>query len=444
MSEDIPHFVESSLYLRLALPILCLYMVHADTNVVLVFILGIQVSIQVTHMAEAAATIGLVASIASLIDLSAKVASRIRDFTSKSSDVPETFRSLSTRLPLLTATLYHIQSQAEAGHLPEDVSRALNAVVDDTSEQISTVQISLSKMLPSFGASKLEQASKALKSLAKEDRIQQASEKIYRNNDALVLYQTTRHVEPANERQGVLPESSNGSVLVTARNREATFKLVGNDEDILKVESMSESHALALFRKKLKGKDKEEEVLELLQHLDYMPLAISQAATYIRQRAPRTTVSKYLKVFQRSEKDQASLLNNAVQDRRRDGRASNSILGTWQISFEYIRTDRPSAARLLSLMSLFDRQGIPEELITFRYEEKQSTADFEEDIEVLRSFSLVALGMENDVFEMHRLVQFATRKWLEQRQELERWKERYIAIMADAFPLGSARISTDR
>ena len=61
-------------------------------------------------------------------------------------------------------------------------------------------------------------------------------------------------------------------------------------------------------------------------------------------------------------------------------------------------------------MSFFDRQGIPEELITSRYEKDDSITDFEEDIKVLRNYSLVALGIENDVFEMHRLVQFATRK----------------------------------
>ncbi|KAL9591261.1 MAG: hypothetical protein Q9179_007901 [Wetmoreana sp. 5 TL-2023] len=232
-------------------------------------------------------------------------------------------------------------------------------------------------------------------------------------------------------------ESSNGSVLVTARSREAALELIGNDKDILKVEPMSESYGLALFRKKLRGEDNEEEVLELLQNLDYMPIAISQAAVYIRQRAPRITVLKYLKDFRRSEKDRASLLNNTVRDRRRDGSASNSVLATWQISFEYIRTDRPSAASLLSLISFFDRQGIPEELIASHYKENDSIVDFEEDIEVLRSFSLITLGIKNDVFEMHRLVQFATRKWLEQRQELERWKERYIAIIADAFPPGT-------
>ncbi|KAL8695783.1 MAG: hypothetical protein Q9201_007959 [Fulgogasparrea decipioides] len=127
-------------------------------------------------MAEAAAIVGLVASIASLVDLSAKVVSRLREFTSKSSDIPESFRSLSTLLPLLTATLQHIQSQAEAGRLPEDVTKALTAVVDNAFEQVSTVQISLAKVLPSGGASKLERALKALKSLAKEDKLSPKSQ----------------------------------------------------------------------------------------------------------------------------------------------------------------------------------------------------------------------------------------------------------------------------
>ena len=156
---------------------------------------GIQGNVHVTNMAEAAAIIGLVASIASLVDLGAKVVSRLHDFTSKSLEVPELLHSLSTRLPLLTATLRHIQSQAEAGRISDDVTNALTDVVNDTSKQVSDIQISLSKVLPSDGASKLERALKALKSLAKEDKIQRALEKIDRNNDTLVLHQTTRHVD---------------------------------------------------------------------------------------------------------------------------------------------------------------------------------------------------------------------------------------------------------
>lgn len=80
-------------------------------------------------MVEAAAVVGLVASIASLIDLGVKVAARLREFTSQTSEVPESLRALSTRLPLLTSSLRAISSQAQAGHLPHDVVNALQAVI---------------------------------------------------------------------------------------------------------------------------------------------------------------------------------------------------------------------------------------------------------------------------------------------------------------------------
>ena len=146
-------------------------------------------------MAEAATIIGLVASITSLVELSAKVVSRLYDFTSKTADIPESFRSLSTRLPLLTATLQRIQSQAEADRFPVDMIKALKGVVDDTSKQVSDVQSFVAKVLPADDASKLERALKALKSLAKEDKVQRALKKINGNNEILVLYQTTRHVD---------------------------------------------------------------------------------------------------------------------------------------------------------------------------------------------------------------------------------------------------------
>jgi len=169
--------------------------VYVKAYVVFILLVGIQAGVHVTAMAEAVAIVGLVASIATLVELSAKVVSRLHDFNSKSSEVPESFRSLSTRLPLLTATLQHIHSQAEDDRFPDNVTKALKVVVDDTSKQVSDIQMSLSKILPPDGASKLERALKALKSLAKEDKIQRALEKIYRNNEILVLHQTTQHVD---------------------------------------------------------------------------------------------------------------------------------------------------------------------------------------------------------------------------------------------------------
>src|SRR5690348_11232575 len=113
------------------------------------------------------------------------------------------------------------------------------------------------------------------------------------------------------------------------------------------------------------------DTVDLVQQLDYMPLAITQAAAYISQRAPRVTVSTYLETFKKSDDDRAQLLQIYIRDLWRDGQASNSIVATWQISFEHIRQTRDSAARLLALMSLFDREAIPDHLLRGRYMEKQ-------------------------------------------------------------------------
>jgi len=82
--------------------------VHVGGNISLISIIDIQVSIHATSIAEAAAIIGLIASIASFVDFSAKVVSRLFDFTSKSSDIPESFRFLWIRLSLQTVIFQYI------------------------------------------------------------------------------------------------------------------------------------------------------------------------------------------------------------------------------------------------------------------------------------------------------------------------------------------------
>ena len=91
----------------------------------------------------------------------------------------------------------------------------------------------------------------------------------------------------------------------------------------------------------------------------FVPLAISQAAAYIQARVPRSSAEKYLAECRESEREKSRLLQYDGGDLRRDGGASNAILITWQISFDHIRSEGPSTADLLSLMSFFDRKGIP-------------------------------------------------------------------------------------
>lgn len=50
----------------------------------------------------------------------------------------------------------------------------------------------------------------------------------------------------------------------------------------------------------------------------------------------------------------------------------SSIIVRWQMSFELIQRMRPSATDLLSLMSFFDRQGIPEHVLRSRGNQEDS------------------------------------------------------------------------
>jgi hypothetical protein len=117
------------------------------------------------------------------------------------------------------------------------------------------------------------------------------------------------------------------------------------------------------------------DVAELAAALEFVPLAIVQAAAYISQRAPRCSVRQYLEEFKKSERKRTSLLNRDEGQLRRDWEAKNSIIITWQISFDYIHQTRPSAADLLSLMSFFDRQGISEVLLRNRTEQGDARKD---------------------------------------------------------------------
>jgi len=92
---------------------------------------------------------------------------------------------------------------------------------------------------------------------------------------------------------------------------------------------MDQAYALALLRNKLEGSFKQDDAVALAEALDYMPLAITQAAAYISQRAPRATVLTYLQNLHKGDRDRAKLLDMNIGDSCRDNTALNSIITTW-------------------------------------------------------------------------------------------------------------------
>ncbi|KAK1573934.1 P-loop containing nucleoside triphosphate hydrolase protein [Colletotrichum navitas] len=292
-----------------------------------------------------------------------------------------------------------------------------------------------------------------------------------------------------------LPQSINGKILVTSRSRDVAERLTGSSWNVLSINAMDEDQAHQLLRNKLQEAHDEEVAAELLQALEYMPLAITQAAAYILRRAPRMSPSTYLADFRKSEKKKASLLHRNMGDLRRDPSASNSIVTTWQMTFDSIRQERQSAADLLAFLSFFNPQGIPEWIllsyhrskgdisktetiinndslrsrddreVDSRYgseadsdhdsksvrndsseddsseddssEDDSEVDEFEDDLNMLREFSLVTTTTQEGVFEMHPLVRLCTQIWLSTTENVRKWRRIFLHVMSREYPTGA-------
>nr|POF26240.1 vegetative incompatibility protein het-e-1 [Quercus suber] len=274
-----------------------------------------------------------------------------------------------------------------------------------------------------------------------------------------------------------LPLCDHGSVLITTRSEDAALRLVER-RNIIAIYPMDVEDAVTLLRRKLGSGAEGQELRELASALEYMPLAITQAAAYICQMRGRYSVRQYVDKLRKSNQSKGSVLDNDAGDLRRDPDAQNSIILTWQISFEHIYRIRPSAAALLSLMSFCDRQAIPELLLRVRRngqnaysqtdgrgrvyldndehsesgevqsdhndpDESDETSSldsdrdsFDSDTAMLEGFSFVSTMADASTLEMHRLVQLSTQKWLAGKGQLERWKERYVSNLLAVFPAG--------
>jgi hypothetical protein len=110
------------------------------------------------------------------------------------------------------------------------------------------------------------------------------------------------------------PASNHGSILVTSRTTDAAFKVVER-RSVIAVEPMGGEHAVELLRTKLDCEHTYGEALKLVEALDFMPLAINQAAAYISLERPRCSVQQYLEELVESDKAKLSLLNIAQSSR---------------------------------------------------------------------------------------------------------------------------------
>ncbi|RFN52394.1 hypothetical protein FIE12Z_3325 [Fusarium flagelliforme] len=258
--------------------------------------------------------------------------------------------------------------------------------------------------------------------------------------------------DPDRPLEGFLPQTPNGKLLVTSRKRSAATNLVGSQGHTLEVKPMGEDDALTLLSTRgLLNESNQDDSKALVQALEYIPLAITHAAACIKASA-LMTMADYIRRFEESEAYLVKVLGKEeYKDIRRDNSIRHAVIATWQISFAQIQETEPSAADLLALMSMFDRQGIPVCLLRKACSE---TVDLDDLLTVLVDFSLVRIEIRKESVGMHRLVQLSMNTWLKHQQttpqtahsrrasnstgprlDYATWAREAVVFVADVYPL---------
>jgi tetratricopeptide (TPR) repeat protein len=226
-----------------------------------------------------------------------------------------------------------------------------------------------------------------------------------------------------------LPRSSSGSIIITTRNKQVGHRLA-NREMPTTIFPFQAEDARQLLRTKI-PRDidwSEEESMELLEILHYLPLAITQAAGYICEE--QVTLGRYLGLL-RDDLDAKDVLEQDYYDPARDSEIQNSILLTWKISFDQITRQKPRAAEILSLMAVLDRQSISDFLLIKKDDRKVT---FDTAMGTLKAFSLITEERRGATFGMHRLVQISIQRWLEAQQALLKWQEIALNVVSQCSP----------
>jgi hypothetical protein len=201
-----------------------------------------------------------------------------------------------------------------------------------------------------------------------------------------------------------LPESDDGLTIFTTRHGGVAQHLAGSD--VVEIGKMTGQETMDLLEKSLVRKSlsySNEIVMNLLTELEYLPLAINQAAAYINTN--KSSISEYLRLLKNTEQDAVAIMSTDFGDKTRYQNLTNAVAKTWTITFNKILECDTLAADLLAFISCIEWRAILYSILPAAYPEARLAGA----IGTLCSYSFLERRDDGTKLDMHRLVHLATR-----------------------------------
>jgi tetratricopeptide (TPR) repeat protein len=225
-----------------------------------------------------------------------------------------------------------------------------------------------------------------------------------------------------------LPESELGVTLLTTRSREIAVSFAGNE--VTNLQEMHLQEATSLLEKSLIQRDSRldrGETVQLLEELNYLPLAITQAVAYMN--TADISISKYLSLLHGAKSDVINLLGRQFHDSTRYRGSQNAVATTWLISFQQIHRTDEAAANLLSFISCIEPKAISQSLLPDIGSEEQIVHA----IGTLCGYAFL-VKRDDASYDMHSLVHLATQVWVQEQGFTKQTMERAVLHLAGVFP----------
>jgi tetratricopeptide (TPR) repeat protein len=236
--------------------------------------------------------------------------------------------------------------------------------------------------------------------------------------------------------QDYLPQESNGHILVTSRAQD--FSSLGIDEPVFLNKLKPEEAVQFLLESTGRRLDHPEkpDAEKLAKELDFLPLALEQAAAYIKKL--NCSFTAYLSRYAKQKIDW--LEKGKVRTSY-----PTSIAKTWALNFEKVQEESRASAALLQISAFLSPDNIPIELIIIGQEELGTEISeflsgeideitIAELFNPLTSYSLVQVDGELFTFSIHRLVQEVLKAKMDSEQKTE-YVKKVVRALRKSFPV---------
>ncbi|KAM7212319.1 P-loop containing nucleoside triphosphate hydrolase protein, partial [Rhypophila decipiens] len=228
-----------------------------------------------------------------------------------------------------------------------------------------------------------------------------------------------------------VPWSDHGCIIFTTASSNTAEVLA--PENTIQLDKLAAETALQILRSHLTNSivaNEEQEVKHLLEELSCLPLAITQAAAYIKHN--KISITRYLELLSEQKEKPTKPSDKQCGEQLQYRTTDNAVALTSLISLAQVSRHNITAANCLFFMACIDRKDVLLQLLPTTPSSPTRTT-----IDLLSTYAIIIKRPASSAIELHRLVHLMIRNYLQERGLFHQWNQEAISILAETFPSAS-------